>query len=89
MAVKIRLTRHGSKKRPFYRVVVVDSRFPRDGRFIEIVGHYNPTVEPPEVVLKNDRIAYWISQGAKTSETVGHIMKRAEKSAEQTEAKAV
>ncbi len=79
MAVKIRLTRHGSKKRPFYRVVVVDSRSPRDGRFIEIVGHYNPTVEPPEVVLKNDRIAYWISKGAAPSETVGQILKRAGK----------
>ena len=79
MAVKIRLTRHGAKKRPFYRIVIADSRFPRDGRFIEIVGHYNPTVDPPEVVLKNDRISYWISKGVKPTDTVGQIMKRASK----------
>ncbi|MBE9529012.1 MAG: 30S ribosomal protein S16 [Proteobacteria bacterium] len=76
MSVKIRLTRHGSKKRPFYRIVIADSRSPRDGRFIEIVGHYNPTVEPPEVVLKNDRVSYWISQGAIPSDTVKQLMKK-------------
>lgn len=77
MSVKIRLTRHGSKKRPFYRIVIADSRSPRDGRFIEIVGHYNPTVDPPEVVLKNDRISYWMSQGAIPSDTVKQLMKKA------------
>ncbi len=77
MSVKIRLTRHGSKKRPFYRIVIADSRSPRDGRFIEIVGHYNPTVDPPEVVLKNDRVSYWMSQGAKPSDTVKQLMKKA------------
>jgi small subunit ribosomal protein S16 len=77
MSVKIRLTRHGSKKRPFYRIVIADSRSPRDGRFIEIVGHYNPTVDPPEVVLKNDRVSYWMSQGAIPSDTVKQLMKKA------------
>ena len=76
MAVKVRLSRKGAKKRPFYRIVVTDVRSPRDGRFIEIVGHYNPTVDPPEVVLKNDRISYWISNGAKPTETVGQLLKK-------------
>ncbi len=76
MSVKIRLTRHGSKKRPFYRIVVADSRSPRDGRFIEIVGHYNPTVNPPEVVLKNDRVSYWMSEGALPSDTVKQLIKK-------------
>ncbi len=73
--VKIRLRRVGAKKQPSYRVVVADSRSPRDGRFIEIVGHYNPRTEPPTVVLKEDRIHYWLGVGAQPSESVERILK--------------
>ncbi len=73
--VKIRLRRVGAKKQPSYRVVVADSRSPRDGRFIEIVGHYNPRTEPPTVVLKEDRIRYWLGVGAQPSESVERILK--------------
>ena len=76
MAVKIRLARHGAKKRPFYRVVVADSESPRDGRFLENVGTYNPLVEPAEVTLKNERISYWIGQGAMPSDTVKSLLKK-------------
>ena len=77
MAVMIRLTRHGSKKRPFYRVVVTDGASPRDGRFIEIVGTYNPTVDPPKVELKGDRVSYWLGVGATPSGTVKQLIKKA------------
>ncbi|MDX2497170.1 MAG: 30S ribosomal protein S16, partial [Desulfobacterales bacterium] len=60
MSVKIRLARHGAKKRPFYRIVVADSESPRDGKFLENVGTYNPLTDPAEVVLKQERIKYWI-----------------------------
>jgi len=73
--VKIRLRRVGAKKQPSYRVVVADSRAPRDGRFIEIVGHYNPRTEPPTIVLKEDRIRYWLSVGAQPSKSVERILK--------------
>ncbi len=73
--VKIRLRRVGAKKQPSYRVVIADSRSPRDGRFIEIVGHYNPRTEPPTIVLKEDRIRYWLSVGAQPSESVERILK--------------
>jgi small subunit ribosomal protein S16 len=76
MAVKIRLARHGAKKRPFYRIVVADSESPRDGRFLENVGTYNPLVDPVEVVLKNERISYWIGQGAIPSDTVKSLLKK-------------
>ena len=76
MAVKIRLARHGAKKKPFYRIVVADSEFPRDGRYLEKVGTYNPMVEPAEVMLKNDRIAYWIAQGAIPTHTVHNLLKK-------------
>lgn len=76
MAVKIRLARHGAKKRPFYRIVVADGRYPRDGRFLETVGTYNPMVEPHEVTLKSDRIAYWIEKGAIPTDTVNSLLKR-------------
>jgi len=75
MAVKIRLARHGAKKKPFYRIVVADSQYPRDGRFIEIVGTYDPMKEPRAVTLKSDRITYWLSQGAVTTDTVRSILK--------------
>jgi small subunit ribosomal protein S16 len=75
MAVKIRLARHGAKKRPFYRIVVADQESRRDGRFIEIVGTYNPLKEPADVSLKNDRIDYWLGKGAIPTDTVRNIIK--------------
>ena len=76
MAVKIRLARFGAKKRPFYRIVVADGRYPRDGRFLENVGTYNPMVEPNEIVLKKERIEYWLGQGATPSDTVNSLIKK-------------
>ena len=76
MSVKIRLARHGAKKRPFYRIVVTDSESPRDGRFLENVGTYNPLIDPAEVTLKNERISYWIGQGAIPSDTVKSLLKK-------------
>jgi small subunit ribosomal protein S16 len=66
----------GTKKRPFWRIVAIDSRSSRDGRFIEILGHYNPMVEPPEVKVDDDRIYYWLDQGALPSEKVGILLKK-------------
>ncbi len=66
----IRLTRRGAKKKPHYRVVVIEKSFARDGRFVEIVGHYNPRKTPAEIVLKRERIDYWMSRGAQPSDTV-------------------
>ncbi|KRN75020.1 rpsP protein [Weissella kandleri] len=74
MAVKIRLKRMGSKKRPFYRVVIADSRSPRDGRFIENVGTYNPLVEPAEVKLNEESIMNWLNNGAQPSDTVKNLL---------------
>ncbi|HJC03817.1 MAG TPA: 30S ribosomal protein S16 [Candidatus Ligilactobacillus avistercoris] len=76
MSVKIRLKRMGSKKRPFYRIVVADSRSPRDGRFIESVGTYNPLTEPETVTLKEDQIMSWLNNGAQPSATVKNILSR-------------
>lgn len=76
MSVKIRLKRMGSKKRPFYRIVVADSRSPRDGRFIELVGTYNPLTEPETVTLKEDQIMSWLNNGAQPSATVKNILSR-------------
>lgn len=76
MSVKIRLARHGAKKRPFYRIVVADSKSPRDGRFLENVGTYNPVIDPAEVVLKQERIKYWIDQGAIITDTVKSLLKK-------------
>lgn len=76
MAVKIRLARHGAKKKPFYRIVVADSRSPRDGRFLENVGTYNPMVEPAQVTLKTERIAYWMEKGATPTDTVNSLLKK-------------
>ncbi|MCT4634925.1 MAG: 30S ribosomal protein S16 [Rickettsiales bacterium] len=78
MAVKIRLTRLGAKKKPFYRVVVANSTSPRDGKFIEIIGTYNPMLSkdnPDRVKLKQDRIQYWTSVGAQPSERVAKLIK--------------
>ncbi|KRM18877.1 30S ribosomal protein S16 [Ligilactobacillus hayakitensis DSM 18933 = JCM 14209] len=76
MSVKIRLKRMGSKKRPFYRIVVADSRSPRDGRFIETVGTYNPLTEPETVTLKEEQIMNWLGNGAQPSDTVRNILSR-------------
>jgi small subunit ribosomal protein S16 len=67
----------GAKKKPFYRVVVVEQRHPRDGSFVEIVGHYNPTTNPPQVELKMDRVHHWLACGAQPSETVHSLLKKA------------
>jgi small subunit ribosomal protein S16 len=77
MAVKIRLTRIGSKKNPIYRVVVADSRSPRDGRFIEIVGRYNPQTEPSTIELDEAKIAGWLAKGAQPTEPVSRLLKAA------------
>jgi len=77
MAVKIRLARMGGKGKPFYRVVVADSESPRDGGFLEIVGHYNPRTQPVEVFLKEDRITAWIDNGAKPTLTVSQLIRKA------------
>jgi len=76
MAVKIRLARHGAKKRPFYRIVVADSESSRDGKFLENVGTYNPLVDPAEVTLKKERIKYWMDQGAMLTDTVKSLLKK-------------
>ena len=76
MAVRIRLNRMGAKKRPFYRLVVADSRAPRDGRFIEIIGHYNPIVDPIELVVDKEKAQDWISKGAQPSDTVKRLLKQ-------------
>ena len=76
MQVKIRLARHGAKKRPFYRIVVASSESPRDGRFLENVGTYNPLTDPAEVTLKPERIKYWIDQGAIPTDTVKSLLKK-------------
>ncbi|MFH1729287.1 MAG: 30S ribosomal protein S16 [Pseudomonadota bacterium] len=75
MATVIRLRRAGSKKRPFYRIVAADSRYPRDGRFLEVVGTYSPTKEPAEVTLKEDKIEKWLKSGAQATDTVTNILK--------------
>ncbi len=76
MSVRIRLTRKGTKKKPFYRIVAADIEKPRDGRFLELLGTYNPMVEPAEITLKEERIMYWLGEGAKPSTTVQSILKK-------------
>lgn len=76
--VKIRLRRMGAKKNPFYRIVVADSRFPRDGRFIEELGTYDPMAEPVAVKVDADRAQYWIKNGAQPTDTVKTLLKKAE-----------
>ncbi len=76
MAVKIRLRRMGAKKAPFYRVVVADSRFPRDGRFIEEIGYYDPTKNPAEVKIDSDKAKQWIANGAQPTDTVKALLKK-------------
>ena len=76
MAVKIRLRRMGAKKSPFYRVVVADSRFPRDGRFIEEIGTYDPTTEPSTIKIDADKAKQWLSNGAQPTDTVRALFKK-------------
>jgi small subunit ribosomal protein S16 len=75
MAVRVRLTRVGSKKNPIWRVVVTDRRSPRDGRFIELLGHYNPRTEPSEIELDEERLRYWLDRGAEPTNTVKKLMR--------------
>jgi small subunit ribosomal protein S16 len=77
MAARIRLTRVGSKKNPIYRVVVADSRSPRDGRFIEIIGRYNPQTDPSTIVLDEERVKEWLGKGAQPSEPVSRLIRAA------------
>ncbi|MBR2784973.1 MAG: 30S ribosomal protein S16 [Clostridia bacterium] len=76
--VKIRLRRDGAKKAPYYTIVVADSRYPADGRFIEKVGTYNPMTEPAELKLDTEKVAEWIKKGAKPTEKVASLIKKAE-----------
>ncbi len=76
MAVKIRLARGGAKKKPFYQVVVADERCPRDGRFIENLGQYDPRQDPPAVTLNEDKTLEWLKQGAQPTETVRQILRK-------------
>jgi small subunit ribosomal protein S16 len=76
MAVKIRLTRKGTKKKPFYRIVAADVESPRDGRFIETLGTYDPMVDPAKVTLKEERVNYWLNEGAEPSTTVRSLLKK-------------
>lgn len=77
MAVVVRLARHGAKKRPFFRMVVADKRFPKEGRCIETIGSYDPNVDPPAVQVKQDRLDYWCSKGAQLTPTVKQLCKPA------------
>lgn len=75
MAVKIRLTRMGAKSKPYYRIVAADTDYPRDGRFLEILGNYDPKKNPVEINLKEDRVRDWLSKGAKATVTVSNLLK--------------
>ena len=74
--VKIRLRRMGKKKAPFYRIVVADSRYPRDGRFIEEVGYYNPMTDPNEIKIDKEKVQKWLYSGAQPTETVKTLLKK-------------
>ena len=76
MAVKIRLKRMGAKKAPFYRVVVADSRYPRDGRFIDEIGYYNPLTDPATVKIDEDKAKKWVANGAQPTDTVKALLKK-------------
>lgn len=86
MAVSIRLARFGAKKKPFYRIVAADRRFPKEGRLIERLGLYDPLQEPPMVRLDMERIRYWFDQGAKASKTVLELVERHKKELNQEKA---
>ena len=74
MAVKIRLARHGAKKRPFYRIVVADGRMPRDGRYIELVGRYNPLTNPKTIDIDLEKVDAWLAKGAQPTNAVSHLI---------------
>jgi small subunit ribosomal protein S16 len=76
MAVKIRLARFGTKKKPFYRIMVTDTRAPRNGRFIEKIGTYDPKQDPPSINVDKERVTEWLQKGAQTSPTVAQLLKR-------------
>src|SRR4051794_4816647 len=82
MSVRLRLTRVGSKKNPIWRVVVADQRSPRDGRFIESIGHYNPQTDPSTIVIDESRLEHWLSRGAEPTGTVKNLIKANSRSAE-------
>ena len=88
MAVTIRLTRMGAKKKPFYRLVVADSRFPRDGRFIDVLGTYDPNLNPPIVNLDREKVQSWVDRGANLSATVRSLLKKGGISVQPAEASA-
>lgn len=81
MAVKIRLARHGAKKRPYYRIVVADARARRDGRFIDDIGRYNPCVDPSMIKIDMEKLDKWISNGAQPTDTVARLIKTAREEA--------
>ena len=81
MAVKIRLARHGAKKRPYYRIIVADARAPRDGKFIEEVGRYNPCVDPSMIKFDLEKVDKWIANGAQPTDTVARLLETARKEA--------
>jgi small subunit ribosomal protein S16 len=81
MAVRVRLTRVGSKKNPIWRVVVADQRSPRDGRFIETIGHYNPQTNPSTIAIDEDRLQHWLARGAQPTGTVKKLIKARAQSA--------
>lgn len=76
MSMRLRLRRMGKKKRPFYRIVATDSRSPRDGEYLEKIGHYNPIIDPPEIVVDEERALYWLRQGAIPSPTVKSLLSK-------------
>jgi small subunit ribosomal protein S16 len=85
MAVRVRLTRVGGKKNPIWRVVVADGRSPRDGRFIETIGHYNPQTEPSTIVIDEGRFQHWVARGAQPTGTVKQLVRAQSKSAQSAE----
>lgn len=84
MAVRIRMKRVGAKKRPTYRIVVADSRSPRDGKSIETIGHYNPMVTPHELVIKRERFDAWVAKGAQPTPTVKNLLNRLVRQSQET-----
>jgi small subunit ribosomal protein S16 len=76
MSVAIRLQRHGTKKKPFYKVVITDNRNNRDGSFIEKIGHYDPRTSPQNIKIEKERLSYWLSNGARPSSTVSALLKK-------------
>ena len=76
MAVRLRLTRKGAKKKPYYRLIAADSEAPRDGRFLDILGFYNPTKNPPEIDIDREKVSKWLEKGAIASESVRAILKK-------------